>query len=141
MCRWGTFRTAKHHLISFPKRAKRSAKNCLTCLLKPYYNTNFFKLQLFTTSCSLPAPKAQAVCLCDASETANLLKTRVKNLIPWRSPPCLAGVGGYGCDFWLAPWCQCCRMVSSRSGLLRRAQQRSRLKGIELRRMRCVGGN
>ena len=55
------------------------------CLLKPYYNynTNFFNLfQLFTPSCTLLAPKAQAVCLCDAPETVERQKSYSLALSP-----------------------------------------------------------
>ena len=60
-----TSETAKHHLISYPKRSKGTPKKGLTSLLKPYYKIATLPLPAAACCCLLlPAAASAGVCCC-----------------------------------------------------------------------------
>ena len=60
-----TSETAKHHLISCPKRSKGTPKKGLTSLLKPYYKIATLPLPAAACCCLLlPAAASAGVCCC-----------------------------------------------------------------------------
>ena len=103
-----TSETAKHHLISYPKRSKGTPKKGLTSLLKPY-----LKLQL-CRCLPLPAAASAGVCCCLLLPAAACCYL----LLPAAACCCLpAAPCCWCCCCWwllLLLWC-CCNQTASKA--------------------------